>query len=142
MPINPVSPLANKSPNSAVDGLDRAVGVPTAQHTRPLGEQHRPVGREGDAPGDRQVGDEGVNLEIRRGDLASCLPPAPVCRNLARRCRTPWPGGTFPDRRWTACRLAEVAPPMFVHPVLRSEDLSPLPARCCSHHRPDRSTLP
>ena len=37
------------------DGLHRAVGETGAQHAAPLGEQHRAVGREGDAPGVRQA---------------------------------------------------------------------------------------
>ena len=39
------------------DGLDCAVSEPTAQHARPLGEQHRPVGCEGDTPRVIQAGD-------------------------------------------------------------------------------------
>ena len=54
-----------------IDGLNRAVGNSTAQHARPLGEQHRPIGREGDVPGDGQAGDKGGDPEIGRGNLVT-----------------------------------------------------------------------
>ena len=49
------------------DGLDRPVGQPTAQPASPLGEQHRPVGREGHPPRNAQAGDQRDDGQLRAG---------------------------------------------------------------------------
>ena len=54
-----------------VNHLDGAVGQAGAQHARPLGEQHRPVGRESEVPGDAQPAHQ-----FDDGDIGRRLPRA------------------------------------------------------------------
>ena len=66
-PHQPALARADQVAEVGSDGLDRAVREPAAEHSRPLREQHRPVGRERDVPRDRQTGDQRDDGEGRRG---------------------------------------------------------------------------
>ena len=52
------------------DRLDRAVGQPRPECTCALGEEHGPVGRECQVPGDREAGHERLHVEARGSDVA------------------------------------------------------------------------
>ena len=58
-------PVDKQIPEVRVDPLDGAVGQPRVQHAGALGEQHRPVGGEIDAPGVGQARDDFRHHQLR-----------------------------------------------------------------------------
>ena len=60
-------PVDKQIPEVRVDPLDGAVGQPRVQHAGALGEQHRPVGGEIDAPGVGQARDYFRHRKLRTG---------------------------------------------------------------------------